>query len=190
MTTLLALSWLALPIIAAGLVHLAVMKLDLLPALRRQPIDGGLRLRGRRLFGDNKTWRGAVVTIVTTTVAAWALAQLADCCWALPTLVPFASEHPLAWGALLGTGYIVGELPNSFAKRQLGIAPGASGRGPAGVAFWVVDQLDSLVGMLLFVAPFWRPGPALLAGIVAIMLVAHPVSAWIMMQFGLKDRVG
>ena len=76
MTTLLSLLWLAVPIIAAGLVHLAVMKLDLLPALRRSPMDFGLTFRGRRLFGANKTWRGAIVTIATTSLAAWLLAQL------------------------------------------------------------------------------------------------------------------
>jgi CDP-diglyceride synthetase len=190
MTLALQLLWLALPIIAAGLVHLAVLKLDLLPGLRRLPIDGGLTWRGKRLLGDNKTWRGAVVTIGTTTLAAWLLARVSECCWPLPTLVPFAAEQPVLWGLLLGTGYIVGELPNSFAKRQLGIAPGAAGQGVAGRVFWVVDQLDSLAGMLLFVAPVWRPSLALLAAIVALMLVAHPVSAWIMMQFGLKDRIG
>jgi hypothetical protein len=187
---LLELLWLALPVIAAGLVHLAVLKLDLLPGLRRRPLDGGHSFRGRRIFGDNKTWRGAIVTIGTTTIAAWAMAELNACCWHLPVLAPFAAMHPLAWGVLLGTGYIVGELPNSFAKRQLDIAPGASGQGLAGRAFWVIDQLDSLVGMLLFVAPVWTPSPAVLAAIVGLMLVAHPVSAWIMVLFGLKDRVG
>jgi hypothetical protein len=39
---ILELLWLALPVIAAGLVHLAVLKLDLLPGLRRMPIDFGL----------------------------------------------------------------------------------------------------------------------------------------------------
>ena len=190
METLLPLLWLAVPIVAAGLVHLVVLKLDLLPGLRRLPIDGGLSFRGRRLFGDNKTWRGAVVTIGTTTFAAWALAALSACCWHLPTLAPFAETYPLAWGLLLGAGYIAGELPNSFAKRQLGIAPGAAGGGTAGRVFWVIDQLDSLAGMLLFVAPVWQPSLGLLALIVAIMLVAHPVSAWIMVLFGLKDRVG
>jgi hypothetical protein len=190
MTVLLQLLWLALPVIAAGLVHLAVLKLDLLPGLRRRPLDGGRTFRGKRLFGANKTWRGAVVTIGTTTLAAWGLAQLSACCWPLPTLVPFAETQPLLWGLLLGTGYIVGELPNSFAKRQLAIAPGAAGQGVAGRVLWVVDQLDSLFGMLLFVAPVWHPSPGLLAAIVAIMLVAHPVSAWIMVLFGLKDRVG
>ena len=190
MTIVLQLLWLALPVIAAGLVHLAVLKLDLLPALRRLPIDGGATFRGRRLFGDNKTVRGADVTIGTTTVTAWALANLHACCWHLPTLVPFAETRPVAWGLLLGTGYIVGELPNSFLKRQIGISPGESGAGLAGRAFWVIDQIDSLIGMLLFVSPVWRPSLALLTAIVAIMLVAHPVSAWIMVQFGLKDRVG
>jgi CDP-diglyceride synthetase len=187
---LLQLLWLAVPVIVAGLVHLVVLRLDLLPGLRRMPIDGGATFRGRRLFGDNKTWRGALVTIGCTTIAAWAMAGLNECCWHLPTLVPFAEAQPLAWGALLGTGYIVGELPNSFAKRQLGIAPGASGQGIAGRVFWVIDQIDSLAGMLLFVAPIWHPSPGLLALIVAIMLVGHPVSAWIMVLFGLKDRVG
>ncbi len=68
--------------------------------------------------------------------------------------------------------------------------PGASGQGLAGRTFWVIDQLDSLAGMLLFVAPVWQPSLALLALIVAIMLVAHPIGAWIMVLFGLKDRVG
>ena len=41
MTLLLQLLWLAIPVIAAGLVHLVVLKLDLLPGLRVLPIDGG-----------------------------------------------------------------------------------------------------------------------------------------------------
>jgi len=190
MSELLQLLWLALPIILAGFVHLVVLKLDLLPALRRRPLDGGLTLGGRRLFGANKTWRGAVVTIGTTTVSAGLVAVLDACCWHLPVLTPFAVEHPFAWGALLGTGYILGELPNSFAKRRFGIPPGGAGSGLSGRIFWVVDQLDSLAGMLIAIAPIWHPSPGLLASILAFMLVAHPVSAWIMKQFGLKDRVG
>ena len=73
---------------------------------------------------------------------------------------------------------------------EFAIAPGARGQGVGGRIFWVIDQIDSLVGMLLFIAPIWTPSLTMLAAIVAIMLVAHPVSAWIMMWFGLKDRVG
>jgi len=190
MTLLLQLLWLAVPVIVSGLVHLMVMKLDLFPGLRAMPMDGRATFRGRRVFGDNKTWRGAVVTIVTVAVSAWVLARLDSCCLGLPTLVPFAEDHPLRWGLLLGAGYIVGELPNSFAKRQLGIAPGASGLGTAGRVFWVVDQLDSLAGMLLFIWPVWHPPLRLLLPLIAIMLIVHPLAAWVMVLFGLKKRVG
>ena len=190
MNLLLQLSWLAVPVIVSGLVHLAVLKFDLLPGLRALPIDGGATIRGRRLFGDNKTWRGAIVTIVTVTVCAWALARLDDCCMGLPTLAPFAELHPVAWGFLLGTGYIVGELPNSFAKRQLDIGPGQSGQGFVGQVFWVVDQVDSLAGMLLLTWPVWQPPLLLVLLLFVIMLAAHPVAAWVMVLAGLKKRVG
>jgi hypothetical protein len=190
MTWLLQLLWLAVPVIVSGLVHLTVLRLDLLPGLRVLPIDGKAMFRGKRLFGDNKTWRGAVITITTMSVTAWALAQLDACCWHLPTLVPFAETHPIAWGMLLGTGYIAGELPNSFIKRQIGIGPGQSGSGFVGSVFWVIDQIDSLAGMLVFTWPVWQPPLVLVLLLVAIMLVAHPIGAWIMVLFGLKDRVG
>lgn len=190
MTLILQLLWLAVPVIASGLVHLAVMKLDLFPGLRRLPIDGGLTFRGKRVCGDNKTWRGAIVTITSVTAGAWALAQLDACCLQLPMLVPFAEEQPLQWGFLLGAGYIFGELPNSFLKRQLGIGPGEIGSGLVGAVFWVVDQVDSLAGMLLFVWPVWHPPAGLVLLLFAIMLVAHPIAAWVMVLAGLKQRVG
>jgi CDP-diglyceride synthetase len=190
MTFLLQLAWLAIPVIVSGLVHLTVLKLDLLPGLRVLPIDGGATFLGKRVFGDNKTWRGAVVTVTAMSVTAWAVAQFNACCWHLPTLVPFAETHPIAWGLLLGAGYIAGELPNSFVKRQIGIGPGESGQGIVGRAFWIVDQLDSLAGMLLITWPVWQPPLALVLLLTAIMLVAHPIGAWIMVLFGLKDRVG
>ena len=190
MTLLLQLLWLALPVIVSGLVHLVVLKLDLWPALRRRPIDGGATCRGRRVFGDNKTWRGVLVTVGAMSATAWLLAGLSDCCVHIPPLVPFAAEHPLLWGLLLGAGYIAGELPNSFAKRQLGIAPGALGAGAPGRVFWVVDQLDSLAGMLLMTWPVWQPPASLVLLLAAVMLVAHPLGAWFMVLAGLKTRIG
>jgi hypothetical protein len=52
--------WLFLPVGGAWIAHAPVLRWDLAPRLNR-PIDGGRTLRGRRLFGDNKTWRGALV---------------------------------------------------------------------------------------------------------------------------------
>jgi CDP-diglyceride synthetase len=190
MTLLLQLLWLALPLILSGCVHLLAMRRDWWPALRRAPLDFGATWRGRRLFGANKTWRGACVTILCTSGFSALLGWLNARWLHLPPAVPFAELHPFAWGALLGCGYILGELPNSFLKRQLGIAPGALGSGATGRIFWVVDQLDSLAGMLLCVWPVWQPTLAVIATLVAVMLVAHPIGAWIMVLVGLKSHVG
>jgi hypothetical protein len=56
-------------------------------------------------------------------------------------------------GLVAGLGFMLGELPNSLWKRQLGIPPGGT---PASsllrpIAF-AVDRLDSIVGMLLAVS--------------------------------------
>ena len=153
-------------------------------------LDLGTTLRGRRVFGANKTWRGALVTVLGTACFATLLAWVNTRWLQWPVAVPFAAAHPFAWGALLGSGYIAGELPNSFVKRQLDIAPGAPGSGVAGRVFWLVDQLDSLAGMLLFTWPVWHPSIRVIAALVALMLVAHPVAAWVMMLAGLKQRVG
>ena len=182
--------WLGLPLALSGCVHLLVLKHDWLAGLRRAPLDFGATWRGSRIFGANKTWRGAFILIGCTAAFAALLAPINEHWLRWPILVPFAQAHPAAWGALLGGGDIVGELPNSFIKRQLGIAPGASGSAITGKLFWVVDQLDSLAGMLLVAWPFWQPHPALIAVLVALMLVAHPLGAWIMVLAGLKDRVG
>jgi hypothetical protein len=52
--------WVFLPLLGAFIAHAPVLRFNLLSALSR-PIDGGGTIRGRRIFGDNKTWRGAMV---------------------------------------------------------------------------------------------------------------------------------
>lgn len=44
--------------------------------------------------------------------------------------------------------------------------------------------------MLVFVSPVWHPPLPLALLLFGIMLVAHPIGAWIMVLFGLKDRIG
>lgn len=184
--------WLALPVLVGGALHIAAIRHDALPALARLPLDGGLTVRGRRLFGDNKTVRGVVVMVggtVAATLALDVLARLVPVLSALP-LARVQAEHPAAWGALLGTGYILGELPNSFAKRQLDIAPGQAAPGRLRGAFWVADQVDSLLGILLMLSLVWVPTPAVALGLVALTLAIHPAMAAVMVGLGLKQRIG
>jgi hypothetical protein len=182
--------WFVLPVGIAGLIHVAVMKLDLLPALGRLPLDGGLRLRGRRVLGDNKTVRGALVMTVATPLITSLLAAVWNVLSAGLAVAPFQIEHPAGWGLLLGAGYWIGELPNSLVKRQLGIAPGDLAAGATGVFFWFVDQLDSVAGVFLALALVWRPDLAFVALVAGVTLVLHPLMAALMVALRLKDRIG
>jgi hypothetical protein len=58
-------------------------------------------------------------------------------------------------GAICGAAYVVAELPNSFMKRRLGIAPGTSAR-RARAAQYVVDQLDSVAACAVAIRIFYR----------------------------------
>jgi CDP-diacylglycerol--serine O-phosphatidyltransferase len=102
----------------------------------------------------------------------------------------FERTHPLVWGALAGAGYVAGELPNSFVKRRHGIAAGATATGRARAACWVVDQVDSLAGVLAFLYPVWHPAWAVVAALFAVTLLLHPAVALLMFCLGLKTRIG
>ena len=52
-------------------------------------------------------------------------------------------------GLLSGLAYAVCELPNSFVKRRVDIRPGKTEQGATGKLFFVVDQIDSLLGVFL-----------------------------------------
>ena len=96
----------------------------------------------------------------------------------------------IAQGALIGTAYIAGELPNSLVKRQLDIAPGAAARGPLKALFWLVDQADSAVSILIALSFFRSPDPAVYLSVLVLAFILHPVVAALMVVLGLKQRVG
>ena len=149
-------AWLTAPVLIAGLVHVAVITLDLAPALAR-PIDGGRRWRGRSLLGGNKTWRGFVVMPAATAVTVAAQQAIAARSRDLSALAPLRRGAPPAWivGAICGAAYVLAELPNSFIKRRLGIASGTSAP-RARVAQYVVDQLDSVIGCAIAIRWLYR----------------------------------
>lgn len=151
-------------VLGAPLAHVLVLRYDLLRPLKR-PLDGGRTFRGRRILGDNKTWRGALM-MSGGVLALTLLLSLWPAYWdALPDELTEAG--PLPVGALVGLAVVAGELPNSFVKRQLGIAPGMQRRSPAGIALIVWDQADFVPAIVLFLAPLW------------VMPFAHAVVAFV-----------
>lgn len=145
--------WVFLPVLGAPVAHAPVLKWDLLQALKI-PVDGGRTLRGRRLFGANKTVRGALFMTGGPLIASVLLRRSSWYRRRLPDDVRRAD--PALVGLLLGLGVFGGELPNSFAKRQLDIPPGGQRKDAVGIAISLADQADFAVSSLLLLRFVWR----------------------------------
>lgn len=164
--------WVFVPVLGAPIMHAPVLTFDLLPRLKR-PLDLGATVGGTRLFGDNKTWRGAIV-MLTGVVAAAALLSLWPWYWhKLPDGIRDAG--PWVYGLLLGLGVVVGELPNSFLKRRLGIAPGTQRRGPGGLLLSLYDQADFVLVIWVLLLPLWTMSVAEAAIAFAVVTAVHLV---------------
>jgi hypothetical protein len=156
-------AWVFLPAIGSALAHAPVLIADLAPRLK-QPISA-------RLFGSHKTWRGALVMSAGTIAAAGALGRVPAYRRRLPAEI--AAANPLVVGALLGTACWVGELPNSFLKRRLGIPPGGHRRSAGGLAIAVFDQADWVPLAALLLRPIWRMTVRETAEVFAIVSAVH-----------------
>ena len=97
------------------------------------PIDAGKCLSdGQRILGDHKTVRGFLGGLgVGVIVGAFESV--------------FVSQTLLLVAVLASLGALCGDLAGAFVKRRLKIKPGGS--------LPVLDQLDFVVGALLFVLP-------------------------------------
>jgi CDP-2,3-bis-(O-geranylgeranyl)-sn-glycerol synthase len=109
----------------------------------KRAVDGGRTWRGKQIFGPGKTWEGLILgTIVGTLVATLQMFAYPYLPWSLsPVALDIVPMTPLL-GLLMGLGAMLGDIGGSFIKRRLNIARGR----PAPL----LDQLDFIVGMLLF----------------------------------------
>jgi CDP-2,3-bis-(O-geranylgeranyl)-sn-glycerol synthase len=115
------------------------------------PLDFGKNFfDGRPIFGKNKTFQGFFFGLVVGTVIG------------LAESVMFG--YPLLLGFLLSLGALLGDLAGAFIKRRLNLAPGEM--------LPVVDQLDFVVGAILFsfflMAPSWEI-------ILVVLLITPPI---------------
>ena len=162
--------WVFVPVLGALLAHAPVLRFDLFPSLKR-PIDGRTTFRGRRLLGDNKTWRGALTMWLGVVAAAVVLSRWPAFWSRLPAEIRAAG--PVPYGALLGLGTVLGELPNSFMKRQLDIAPGARRSSLLGIAVSLYDQGDFVVVAWVTLAPIWVMSLAQALTALLVVTVVH-----------------
>lgn len=116
-----------LPLMFSNSLHMVLVKRGAMPFLE-VPIHADW-------FGANKTWRGLVIMSISTEL----FVQLFWRLWNYSIHLPLP---PFGLGFWLGVFYVVGELPNSWLKRKLGIAPGESSIKNRWL-FTALDKLDS-----------------------------------------------
>jgi CDP-diacylglycerol--serine O-phosphatidyltransferase len=167
MAELLFVWYLQVPVVIGGVLHMVAVSRGWCAGLAT-PVHRGL-------FGVNKTWRGFVLVPLFTAAGTLPL---------LPVEAVLGEGGrvgvalwPLA-GLVAGLGYMLGELPNSFLKRRLGIAPGATpARGRP--LFVLMDQLDSGIGCALAYALL--PGLSWPEGL--LFVATFPVTALVTKRF-------
>ena len=153
-------------------------------------IDRGYLFRGKPIFGVNKTWRGFVFMPPATgmsflLVHAGMQLLLTDHLhlWKLSTAEYFML------GCWTGLGFMIIELPNSFIKRRLNIAPGAPAESHrVRKTCFLVDQVDSIVGGLIAV---WICVPVPMTAAISLLLLggaAHYGFNVVLLYLGLRTR--
>lgn len=116
---------------------------------------------GKRIFGDNKTWKGFFGYIILNVLCSILLGAI----WNISNLngmnyfylkLPNTIYSNLAIGILLGLGYSIFELPNSFLKRRLNIEPGKTPNRINKIFFIFLDQADSVIGCCTVLSLFYQ----------------------------------
>lgn len=167
-----------------GLVyHGFCMKYGWLRGLGR-PIDRGACFRGHRLFGANKTYRG-VVAVALGSAVGYGLQSFAPALQPEP-LRALPLDRVLLFGLAMGGAAMLSELPNSFFKRQLGVAPGAPGGGLLAPMFYLFDQVDVLLGTWLVVSCVVSPTIARIAWSIAFVVVIHQIISLLGARLGMR----
>lgn len=147
----------------------------------KRPMDGGRVLAdGQRIFGDNKTWKGFLGYLFLNMLCMSLWGYLCKAAgleaynfFYMDGGTPNTLPQNLLIGLLLGLGYGIFELPNSFLKRRLGIVPGKSVKGWTKVFFIFLDQADSVFGCVLVVCLFHPMSPAFYLLYVAVGAFTH-----------------
>ena len=183
-----------IPVILSGVANMAWCKSCVLKKTQK-PIDNGKSfIDGKRIFGDNKTWKGVIGYVLFNTVFT-VLCGLICKAASFEGYDFFYIEHSntvlynIIVGILLGLAYSLFELPNSFLKRRIGITPGKTTSGFYKAFFVFLDQADSIFGCALVVWFFYDLGILLYFLYVLIGAATHIIINMLLYFAGLRKNM-
>jgi CDP-2,3-bis-(O-geranylgeranyl)-sn-glycerol synthase len=132
-----------------------------------RPIDGHkLFSNGRPIFGAHKTIRGFVSGLAVGTLVGFGLSLV--------------TNYSVLLGFAVSLGALLGDLFEAFVKRRLGYAPGAS--------LPVADQLDFVLGALLFSLLVSPPSWQVAIVVLVITPPIHLLTNSVAYQLGVKKE--
>lgn len=131
------------------------------------PLDLGRKFfDGKPIFGENKTFRGFLSGLIVGTLAGFGEAVI------------FQEYHVTYLGFLLAVGALLGDLAGAFIKRRLGIPPGG--------LLPIVDQVDFVIGALIFSAPLRILSLELTFATLILTPPLHMATNFVAYKLGLK----
>ena len=108
---------------------------------------------GKRIFGNNKTFRGFFFGLAVGVAVGL-----------IEGAVFGFQNFPVTFSLLIPLGALLGDLAGAFIKRRLGIAPGG--------LLPIIDQVDFVIGAIVFSIPLelitWELG-------ITVLLITPPI---------------
>ena len=161
-----------LPVYAANMAPVFAQRLGL-PL--HQPISA-------RFFGEHKTWRGYIFGYLVALLVVFVQELLASQHFEIVnriSIVDYQNTSILLLAFAFGVGALTGDLVKSFIKRCLHIKPSA--------AWFPLDQLDFVIGALVFLYPIYRPPLHVVIVLLIITPGLHLATNAIAYRLGLKS---
>ncbi len=168
----------------AGIANLIPVIMSNTPYIKKlnAPLDCGIKLRGKPLFGDHKTWRGFISGIVIAIATLQLQVFLYNHNTWFHTLSSGINYNnlPVIWlGFLFALGALGGDALESMLKRQFNINPGKK--------WFPFDQIDYILGGIITTSLVVRLSLVDYIWLLIVWLILHLIFSFFAYLFKLKD---
>lgn len=133
--------WFFLPGYAANMAPVIAARFNWMPSLN-VPLDASRSWRGKRLLGNNKTWRGIVAAVIAgSLMGLYQYFYAREIGLEKTAIISYKNIYSVLLISLaLSIGSLGGDILKSFVKRRLNFSPGER--------WFPWDQMDSTLGMI------------------------------------------
>jgi|TARA_Y100000294_G_scaffold175116_1_gene194525 CDP-2,3-bis-(O-geranylgeranyl)-sn-glycerol synthase len=141
------------------------------------PLDFNKKIKNKPIFGKNKTFRGLIFGILFAVIIAY----LQFLFYNNNLFVNISIVNYSDWlliGLLMGFGTIFGDLVESFVKRRMNYESGKS--------FIPWDQMDFVIGALIFVYPIVKLSLDKIIIILLLSFILHIIANHIAFYTGVR----